>query len=186
MPQLLEDLAEETKASNQRLAGRLEAEARELEAVQQALAGLEEARDKGVESARQATDYVLARVPGLEGIWQSALAALRKKVTREEAESLLRSMLGMFESGQELVRSARRLWKVPEQLGAAPERLEELGRAEEWFRTAAADATLALQHRSGEWQPADPDRLRLGLQLARDGKTVKADEARARFRRAEG
>ena len=46
-----------------------------------------------------------------------------------------------------------------------------------------SEAKLGLEHRSAEWQPADPDRLDLGLRLSREGKTVKADEARAWFHR---
>jgi hypothetical protein len=207
MPMLLEDLAEETSASNRRAADRLDAEARDLhklerqvEELQQKVvesarereerrrmkAALEELRQRVVESAVQATDYALSRLPQAEGAWQLALAALRKKPTGVDAERLLRSFLGVFESCQRVVRSPRALWEMAQQVGAAPERLDELTRAEERFEVLAAEAKLALEHRAREWQPADSARLALGLQLTREGKTVKADEARARFRRTRG
>jgi hypothetical protein len=43
-----------------------------------------------------------------------------------------------------------------------------------------------MEHRAREWQPADPERLAKGLQLAREGKTIKSEEARARFRHPPG
>jgi len=45
---------------------------------------------------------------------------------------------------------------------------------------------VALEHRAGGWQPADPARLADSLRLAREAKTVKADEARGWFRQAKG
>ncbi|SRR5258707_15375652 len=186
MPMLLEDLAEETKANNQRLADRLDAEARELEDLQPVMAVLEDLRDRVVESARQGTDQVISRVSGCEGIWRATLAELRKKPAVDVAERHLHSLFDALESGRKLVQSSRRLWKIAEQLGATPERLEELDQAEKWFQTRVEDAKLALEHRSSEWRPADPDRLALGLQLAREGRTVTADEARSRFRRPQG
>jgi hypothetical protein len=207
MPMLLEDLAEETSASNRRAADRLDEEARDLhqlerevEELQQKVvesarepdeqrrveAAREGLRQRVVESARQATDYAVSRLPQAEGAWRLALAALRKQPTGEDAERLLRTFLGVFESGQRLVRSPRALWEIARQVGAAPDRLDELDRAEERFQELAAEVRLALEHRAHEWQPADPTRLALGLQLAREGKTIKADEARARFRRTRG
>jgi hypothetical protein len=84
MPLLLEDLAEESSASNRRVAGRLEAEARELRELRRFAAELEELRQKCVESARQATAYVIARVPEAEAFWRSVLMALRMDPSREE------------------------------------------------------------------------------------------------------
>jgi hypothetical protein len=184
MPMLLEDLAEETSASNRRVADRLDAEARDLDELRR-VDTLEELRQKTVESARQATDYAVSRVPEAEGIWRSALAALRQKPTGEDAERLLRALLGVFESGQRLARSPRALWGIAEKLGAVPERLDELDRVEGRFQNLAAEVSVALEHRTHDWQPADPARLALGLQLAREGKTVTADEARKRFRRGQ-
>ncbi|HLJ98139.1 MAG TPA: hypothetical protein VKU02_33575, partial [Gemmataceae bacterium] len=84
---LLEGLAAETSAGNQRLADRLEAEAQDLQRLQREVeeldkravepertaeeqrrlrARLEEIRQRGVESARQATDYILSRMPACE------------------------------------------------------------------------------------------------------------------------
>ena len=99
---------------------------------------------------------------------------------------LLQSLLNVLLSGEQVVQSARSLWRVPQALGTVPERLEELDQAAEWFQKRAAEVRLALEHRSSGWQPADPDRLKLGLQLAREGKAIAADEARARFRRSPG
>jgi hypothetical protein len=207
MPMLLEDLAEETSASNQRAADRLDAEARDLHKLEQEAeelqhkladpagagderrlveAALQELRQRVVESARQATEYAISRLPQAEAAWRLALVALRKQPKGEDAERLLQSLLAVFESGQRLVRAPREMWEVAQQVGATPERLEELDGAEEHFKKLAREARQALEHRTRGWQPADPERLALGLQLAREGNTVKAEEARARFRRTGG
>jgi hypothetical protein len=182
MPMLLEDLAKEASASIARAADRLDRESRELEGLRQADAGFEELRQKAVESARQATDYALSQLSQAEGLWRSALTALRQKPTGEDAERLLRDLLGVFESGLRLVKAPRTLWAFAEAAGAAPERLDELDRARGRFEELAAEANRALEHRTRGWQPADPDRLEQGLRLSAEGKTTKADEARARFR----
>jgi hypothetical protein len=180
---LLEDLAEEASASNGRVADRLDEEVRDLGALRQAMAVPDDLRQKALESARQATTYVISRAAEAENIWQSAVDALRKKPSAADAERLLRNQRALFESGRRLVRVARSLWSVAQQMGVAPERLDEIDEAERRFDEWSAEARLALEHRAGDWQPADPARLALGLQLAREGKTVRADEARARFRR---
>jgi hypothetical protein len=202
---LLEDLAKVTLASNWRVADILDAEARKLRlraaaptssgttttttttpAPDQRLlkTELEALRQETVESARQATDNVIAHVSEAERYWQWAIAALSKEPTREDAQPLLRALLGVFESDERLVQASRALWEIATQLGTAPQQLDELNRAEKRFAELAAETRRALGHRDGDWQPADPDRLALGLQLAREGKTVKADEARAWFRRS--
>jgi predicted RNase H-like nuclease (RuvC/YqgF family) len=207
MTLLLHDLAEETKASNQRLADRLDEEARDLrrlereceelrqnvtesgaevDEVRHATAALKQLQQRGVESARQATDYAITLRPRSEVIWLGSIAQLRKNPNQEEAVRLLQGLLNVLLSGEQVVQSARSLWRVPQELGTVPERLEELDQAAEWFQKRAAEARLALEHRSSSWQPADPDRLKLGLQLAREGKAIAADEARARFRRSPG
>ncbi|MCI0461254.1 MAG: hypothetical protein L0Z62_30270 [Gemmataceae bacterium] len=182
MPMLLHDLAEETAASNQRASDRLDAEAWELDKLRRAASALQELRQQVVEAARQATDYVLARMPGVEGIWRWALLELRKKLTGNTADRLLRVLTSLFDSGQRRVRSPRALWRIAEQFGVTSERLDELDRVEVRCRELAGEANRALKQRARPWQPVDPERLALGLQLAREGKTVKADEARARFR----
>jgi hypothetical protein len=186
MPLLLEDLAEETSASNRRTAKRLNEEARHLEQLRLADDSLPERRKRAVESARQATDYAIARVPEAEAVWRLVLASLRTEPTGEHAERLLRGALGALESCQSLVPPTREMWGLAAQLGATPEGIDELDRAEQRFRELVAEAKLALEHRAGAWQPEDPERLALGLRLAREGKTVKSDEARARFRRTGG
>jgi hypothetical protein len=186
MPMLLEDLAQEASASNRRVADRLDEEVRDLDALRHAVAALEEIRPKAIDSARQATDYAVSRAAQAEAVWRSALASLRNRLSGADAERLLRNQLELFESGQRLVRGARALWAIPEQMGVIPERLEELDRAERRFEELAADARLALQHRANDWQPADPARLAAGLQSAAEGKTVDADKARARFHRDRG
>jgi DNA repair ATPase RecN len=204
MPMLLQDLAEETWASNQRTADRLDAEVRELRELERevkkleqerdetvreldelrgVMCALEELRHRAVESARQATSHVLSKLPQAEGVWRSGLAALRNDPTSDD-EKLIRTLLNDFESCLRLVRAARALWAIPEQLKVAPERIDELDQAEGRFTELAAEARVALDHRAREWRPADPARLALGLQLAQEGKTIKAAEARARFRRS--
>jgi hypothetical protein len=185
MPMLLEDLAEETSASNQRAADRLDEEARVLD-ERRAQAALDKVRQETVESARQATAYALSRVSQAEAAWQLGLDSLRKEPAGAGAERLLRQLLKVFESGQRLIRAPRTLWGIAEQVGAAPERLEELRAAEQRLEELAAEARLGLEHRAHDWQPADPERFALGLHLAGEGKTVAADEARARFRRGRG
>jgi len=185
MSMLLEYLAEETSASNRRTADRLDAEARELEEFRRALSALDEQRHRIVESARQATEHVISRLPQAESVWRSALDALRRDPTKERAERLLHLLLEVFETGLPLVCSARDMWKFAKEVGITPERFDELENAERRFKELAAEAKRALEHRTQDWRPADPDRLALGLQLAREGKTVKADEALARFHRTQ-
>jgi hypothetical protein len=186
MPMLLEDLAEETSASNRRAADRLDTEARRLDELREAATARDEFLARAVESARQAADYALARMAEAEGVWRSALASLQKTPTGDKAERLLRIHLSVFESGRRLVRAARALWQIPEQISAAQERLDDLNRAERWFEELAEQVKQALEHRERGWQPTDPARLGLGLQLAREGKVVKEDEARRWFRKASG
>jgi hypothetical protein len=186
MPMLLEDLAEETTASNRRAADRLDAEARNLEELRRAVTAPEDLRQRAIASARQATDYTVSRVGSAEGVWRSGLETLRQRPTGDDAERLLRTLLGVFESGRRLARLARALWEIAGQSGAAPEPLDELDRAEERFVDLAAEVRRALDHRGRDWQPADPERFAQGLRLAREGKAATADEARAWFRKAGG
>ena len=104
------------------------------------------------------------------------------QITFDPAIVTFRDLLDVFESGLRLVKAPRTLWAFAEAAGTAPERLEELDRARGRFEELAAEVNLALEHRSLGWQPADPDRLEQGLRLSAEGKTIKADEVRARFR----
>lgn len=70
-----------------------------------------------------------------------------------------------------------------ENQGASAEQLDGLDRTRQRFEDLASAAKLALKHRENGWQAADADRLALGLQLAREGKTITSDQARARFSR---
>lgn len=182
MPMLLEDLVEETTASNRRLADRLAAEAWELAELRDRQTAAIELRQRAVESARQATDYVLARLPETEGVWRLAMLALRQLPPHESAERLLNALLRVCETGQKLTQRSRTLWTMAQQLGADTEQLAELETAERWFEKLAAETKLAQTHRTQGWQPADPERLAEGLRLAREGKIVSADAARSRFR----
>jgi hypothetical protein len=182
MSLLLEDLAKEASASNRRTADRLDAEARELEDLQRT-AVRQEVRQRAVESAQQATDHALSRLPQAEGVWRSTLSALRQRTHRDAEEQLLQQAIDVFDSTRRLILPARALWKTAEAAGASPERLDELDRAQERLEELAGEARSALEHRTKGWRPADPERLARGLELAREGKTVKADEALARFRR---
>jgi hypothetical protein len=179
---LLEDLAEETSAGNWRAADRLDAEARDLSDQRRAECALGELRQQAIESARQATEYVLARLPQAEGVWKGALATLRKNPAVEDAVRLLRSLLIVFESGQRLVRTPRALWNLAQEMETKPERLEELDQAEARFAELVQEAKRAIEFRQRERHPADPARLALGLQQAREGKTVNSEEARAWFK----
>lgn len=182
MPLLLEDLADEASASNLRTADRLEAEAQELFQLRQVLSVRADLARRMLESARQATELVLARSPQTEGVWRLAVAALRT-LSREEGIRLLGHLVSTLESGLRLARVPRRLWKLAEQLEITPERLDELEKAEGRYEQLTGEARAALEHRTRGWQPDDPERLAHGLQLALEGKTVKAEEALARFGR---
>jgi hypothetical protein len=183
MPLLLEDLAEETSASNRRAAERLEAEARELDHLRHVPDLWEELRHHLVMAAQLMTEWVISRVAEAEGVWRTALVSLRQQLPADNAVRLLRGQLEMVESTWNLARAARGLWTAAEKIGVVPERVDELDSAERRFLELAAEVKRALEHRIHEWQPADPDRLAQGLQLAHEGKTVKADEARVWFRR---
>ena len=181
MPLLLEDLAEETSTSNRRTADRFDAETHELGNLPEALDGLHGLQERIVDSARHASDYAISRLPQAESLWRSALAML--PITSAEVSiDILRHLVDAFESGQRLARSPRSMWDLVERFGVSPERLEELGEAEKRFAQLAMHARRSLEHRTQAWQPADPERLALGLRMAREGKTVTADEARAWFR----
>lgn len=182
MPMLLEDLADETSASIRRAADRLDEEARILDDLRHTQAKLEELKSKTVEPARQATDYAISQLPLAEALWSSAIVALRE-VSENDAKSLLRSLIAVSEAGQRLCQAPRELWNFVENTGASPEQLDALDRAKKRFEELASEARLALKHREDGWQPADADRLALGLQLAREGKTITSDQARSRFRR---
>lgn len=182
MSLLLEDIAEETSASNLRTADRLDAEARELEELSQAKATLAELQVRILQSARLATEHAISRLPQVEGVWRSALVAFRVR-SNDECVRLLRHLVTVFESGERLARTPRTLWTLAQQAGIPPERLDELERIERRFGELASEARSSLDHRTKGWQPADPERLARGMQLAKEGKTVTAEEALARFRR---
>ena len=54
------------------------------------------------------------------------------------------------------------------------------GQADAWFKQRITDTNKAIEHRLQPWQPSDPERFALGLKLAREGKTISADEVRIR------
>src|SRR5262245_57453501 len=184
MPMLLEDLATETSASNRRAAKRLDEEVRSLDDSRQPLATPEKLRQKAIESARQATEFALACLHQAESYRNLMLLGLAEEPLGENAERLLRTVIELYESGNQLIRSPRLLWERAEKLGASAAGREELDQAERRFGELIAEATRALDHRINGWQPADPERLALGLQQAREGKTVKAEDARSWFRRS--
>jgi hypothetical protein len=183
MPMLLEDLADETSSSIRRVADRLDEEVRVLDDLLHTQLELEELKRKSVEPARQATDYAISQLPQAEALWSSVIVALRE-VSENEAKRLLRSFLTVCESGQRLCKVPRKIWDFVDNQGSAAEQLDELDRTRQRFEDLASAARLALKHRENGWQPADADRLALGLQLARESKTITSDQARARFRRA--
>jgi hypothetical protein len=182
MPMLLEDLADETSASIGRAADRLDEEVRVLDDLLHTQLELEELKRKSVEPARQATDYAISQLPQAEALWSSVIVALRE-VSENEAKRLLRSFLTVCESGQRLCKVPRKIWDFVDNQGSAAEQLDELDRTRRRFEDLASAARLALKHRENGWQPADADRLALGLQLAREGKTITSDQTRARFSR---
>ena len=177
MPMLLEHLAEETTAANRRLADRIQ---QESELLRKRNPQASELQFLAARSARQATDYILFGAAQIEGIWRAALMMLRDPKTGASAALLLPGLLQVFESGRTLAGSARPLWEMTA-AETASAGIDELQRAERQFEQWAEDARRAIEHRSHEWQPVDPDRLAAGLQMARAGKTLAAEDARARF-----
>ena len=184
MAMLLADLAEEASASIQRAAARLDDEARVLGELRQVKAERGDIGRKAVESARQATDYAVSRLPQVEAVWRSAITILRgTPIDGDAQQQLLRILIEVFEAGERLCKASRELWALAEDLGASSEPIEDLDGARRRFAELAEEARVALEHREKGWQAADPDRLEYGLQLAREGRTIKADQARSRFRR---
>lgn len=182
MPMLLEDLAEQICVSIQRVANRLDEEARLVEALQLTQEKLEELKRKTAEPARQATKYAISQLPQAEALWSSAIVAFRD-MSEDDAKRLLRSFLAAFESGQRLCRTPQKLWNFVENHGASPEQLDRLEQTRLRFQELASEAKSALKQREDGWQPADAERLALGIQLASEGKTITSDQARARFHR---
>jgi hypothetical protein len=183
MPLLLEDFLEETKASGQRMARRVDQEAARLEQLRQIEASLQEIRRQVQESARQATNYAISRMPAVESAWQLALQALRADPWGESDNRILQTLLEIFESGLNLIRAVQFMWRIAAQLGNTPEQTDELIGAEQRLLLLKADAQSAIEHRASDWTPADPERLALGIELAREGKTVSADKARNWFKK---
>jgi predicted transcriptional regulator len=182
MPMLLGDLADETSASMRRAAERLTAEVRELGGQTHAPAEQAALRRRTIESARQATTFVVSSLPLAEAMWESALERLREAPFGEDATRLLKGMHGVFVGGQVLCRLPRDLWAEAASLGAAADPAGELDRVQARFAQLAAEARKAIDHRELSWQPADPERLARGLQQAREGKVVSAEEVLRRFR----
>lgn len=140
-------------------------------------------RAEVIQAARQAADRAVSRVFEAQDFWNEALVALRAEPIGAKAESLLQLLLSSFESSRRLVQSAHVLSELAIKEGASPEALQQLDQAEKQIQALAAEAELALEHRTSDWQPADGERFARGLQMAREGKTINADEARSRFRK---
>jgi hypothetical protein len=190
MPFLLQELVEESSKSSRWAAERLDAEVRQFDNLAQTEAALEKLRQPIEEFLRVSTDYVLVRMPQIESHWASGLAHLRTQPSDSSGVSTLQTFLTAFESSLSLVLTVRRARpRIAAVLGTDsdwPEKLDALDRAEKRLLELAADAKKALQHRIEERQPSDPDRLAMGLKLAREGKVLSAGEARARYDSSRG
>src|SRR5438128_2582351 len=141
MPFLLQELVEETSKSNRWAADRLEAEARKFDELPRSEAALTELRQSVEGFFSVATEFVLRRVPQVEGFWQSGLSLLRKDPADDGAVSFLQSILGAVESCLKLVLTMRREGpRIGATLGMEPkwlERADELDRAEQKLLTMA-------------------------------------------------
>jgi predicted transcriptional regulator len=190
MPLLLQELVEESSKSNRWAAERLDAEAKQFDELPQTEAALQKLNHAAVAFITVAIDFAIARAEQADGFWKSGLALLRKEPTDDSAVSFFQTLLSSFESCLSVIHAVHRERpKLAAALRTEPElpkRLEELDRAERRLLELASDAKNALQHQIAARQPSDPDRLAKGLQLAREGKVVSADEARARYSRAQG
>jgi hypothetical protein len=92
MPVLLEDLAEETSASDRRAAERLDDEARDLDEQRTTAVAPERLRAKAAESALFAVGYAGYRLAEAEGVWSLALAALcegRREMMQRDSSILI-------------------------------------------------------------------------------------------------
>ena len=187
MPMLLELIAHETASSNRRLSQQFDDEARQLERQRQFHEKMEDIRRRSAQFAGHATDFVNMVLARADGFWRSALDLLRGNVEpKEQIESLLNQLIESFTSGEDLVQACRSLWAVAEGMGIRADRLDELEKAASRFSALAREARIALDHRIRGWQPSDQKRLEQGLELAHEGQAIKAEDARARFRRKHG
>ena len=184
MPMLLEDLAEETSASDRRVAERFDAENRDLDEFLRSETDLKNRRQRIARSAQFALEFGLLILPRYESLWHAALGVLRELGTSDRSIPFLRDFQRVLESGQRLIGSCRTLCGRASEIGLVLDRLEELERADSWFQGRVAETKKAIEHRIHPWQPSDPERFALGLKLAREGKTISSDEVLARFRRA--
>jgi hypothetical protein len=186
MPHLLIDLAEETSASNQRTVERL---ATELQELMRARDQWPEPSDRTPEllqrvtdTASQVEDYVLSQVPQVEAIWSGTLRILRHGPPVGGPEPLLTSALQVFESAYDLFKYAHEMWDLVATIGAATNQRDELNLANRRVEQLITEVRKSLEFRRSGWKPSDPERFAAGQQLAREGKTVKAEEARNWFR----
>src|SRR5579859_3613405 len=181
MPAVLEYVAEETSARDRRIADRFAAEDRDLDQV----ADLENRQRRSIKSAREVLEVCLSFLPGYEGLWRSFLVWMREPWSRDESVQHLRVFQRLFEASQHMMATCRTLCNRATAMGATLDRLDELEHAEKWFSERIADIKKGIESRLNPWQPADPERFARELKLAREGKTVSADEARTWFRRTE-
>ena len=170
MAMLLEDLADETAATNRRVADRLDAEMRDPAA---ALVDL-----------RSATGYALVQAAQQDEFMRQGLAALAKDRLGPASIDLLRALLQSFQSCERLVDTARAAWAAAQVSGIDAERLDELDRAKVGLAKLIREVAGGIRHREEGWQPKDPERFAEGMRLAREGKAISPDEARTRIRRA--
>jgi hypothetical protein len=187
---LLQELVEESSKSDHWAVEKLDAEARRFDEVERTEAGLQRLREVATAYVTVAAEFAINRVSQVEGYWKSSLAILsNKSIDENAAVILLQSLLKSFESSLTMIQSVlRQRPKIAAALRTEqqwPKRFEELDHAERRLLEMASDAKKSLQHRTAWRQPSDPDRLAEGLELARQGKVVSADEVRARYCRSQ-
>jgi hypothetical protein len=189
MATLIPEFARVMSESNRRAASALAEEVARVEGLRERVEVLHDPsvdwgtlRRRVARQARAAERGVVATAGELEEFWAGAVKSLRGLSTEEQI-LILQAATELAASGLQLRDSARHLWELVERLGGAPETSDDFASAGRTFERVAAEASRALAMRRGEWQPADPARLELGLQQAREGKAVPPEEARAWFRR---
>jgi hypothetical protein len=186
MPTLIPDLARAMTDSNRRVAELVDAEVRRAEALREIQAEADTLRQRVAREAREVTRHMIAVTNEVEGLWSSALEALREGIPTDLQLNVLRAAVTVADSSRSYLKSARSLWSTVSDLGGEVEGAEVLAAAGRAFDRVRSEATRALEARTTPWQPADPDRLEQGRQELREGKALSPDEAKARFRTDRG
>jgi hypothetical protein len=175
---LLPELARGTTASNRQVAASVGDEVRRIEQLQAAKETWDSLQRRVTRSSREATNYVLAKVLEIAGLWQSALDGLKEGLEAGEARSVFGATLEVAESGLGLIASARSLWELARRLGVVPEKLDELDAAAREVQQIRSAIERVQTFYSRPRPPIDSERLERGKRAAKEGRVKKPEELR--------